>query len=44
MAQDIIAKVQNKKPLSTQDQNFIKLVRENPNHEGFKDLWLAGLL
>jgi hypothetical protein len=44
MAQNIISKLNNKQSLTIQEQMFIDEVKRNPNHEAFKDLWLAGLI
>lgn len=44
MAQNIIEKAEKKETLTVQEQNFLEEIRSNPNHEAFKDLWLAGLL
>lgn len=44
MAQNIIEKISKKESLNSQEQSFLEEVRRNPNHEAFKDLWLAGLL
>lgn len=44
MAQNIIEKHTNNKPLTAQEQEFIQEIRSNPNHEAFKELWVAGLI
>lgn len=44
MAQNIIQKFENKQSLSDQEQNFLDEIKKNPNHEAYKDLWLAGLI
>lgn len=44
MAQNIIEKTTNKQNLTVQELDFLELVKSNPNHEAFKDFWLAGLV
>lgn len=44
MAQNIIEKTEKKETLTIQEENFLEEIRNNPSHESFKDLWLAGLI
>jgi hypothetical protein len=44
MAQNIIKKFEQKQSFTVEEQNFLDDIRNNPGHEAYKDLWLAGLV
>lgn len=44
MAQNIISKLENKQQLTNEEKQYLDEVRQNPQTEAYKELWLAGLL